>query len=51
MKCIICKEFDKDFNEEHVSPESSGGKYKINNVCQDCNSPLGKRKKIILNMI
>ena len=44
MKCIICKK-DKqkeDFNEEHVFPESIGGKYKIHTVCKECNSYFGK---------
>ena len=44
MKCIICKtpKDEKDFNEEHVFPDSIGGEYKIHNVCKDCNSHLGK---------
>ncbi|WP_458405214.1 HNH endonuclease [Methanobrevibacter sp.] len=42
-KCIICnnqKELHK-FNIEHVFPDSAGGKYKIENVCKDCNNMLG----------
>ena len=44
MKCIICKnpKDEKDFNEEHVFPDSIGGEYKIHNVCKDCNGHLGK---------
>lgn len=42
--CIICKnpKYEKEFNEEHVFPDSIGGEYKIHNVCEDCNSHLGK---------
>lgn len=42
-KCIICnteKEEDK-FNIEHVIPESAGGSFEIDNVCEECNSLLG----------
>lgn len=42
-RCIICcqkKDVD-EFNIEHVIPDSSGGDYKINNVCKDCNNLLG----------
>ena len=44
ITCIICKESknEDEFNEEHVFPESIAGKYKIHNVCKDCNSHLGK---------
>lgn len=44
MKCIICKKDnqEEDFNEEHVFPESIGGKYKIHTVCKECNSHFGK---------
>lgn len=44
MECIICKKDkqEEDFNEEHVFPESIGGKYKIRTVCKECNSHFGK---------
>ena len=44
ITCIICKKpkNEKEFNEEHVFPDSIGGEYKIHNVCKDCNSHLGK---------
>lgn len=44
MKSIICKKDnqEEDFNEEHVFPESIGGKYKIHTVCKECNSHFGK---------
>ncbi|OAE14122.1 hypothetical protein AZH11_01985 [Pseudomonas simiae] len=43
MECIICrKEKDaKDFNDEHVIPDSLRGYYHIKNVCTDCNSRMG----------
>ena len=42
-RCIICcqKKDVGEFNIEHVIPDSSGGDYKINNVCKDCNNLLG----------
>lgn len=44
MDCIICKndKQEEDFNEEHVFPESIGGKYKIRTVCKECNSHFGE---------
>ncbi len=42
-KCIICyHEFPEAlFSEEHVFPESIGGRLVIRNVCRECNSDLG----------
>ncbi len=42
--CIICKELKENsfFNEEHIIPAAIGGNFKIYNVCQSCNSQLGK---------
>lgn len=43
-KCIICKEQKHIdfFNEEHVFPAAIGGALIIKNVCENCNSNLGK---------
>lgn len=45
--CIICREKKADtknnrnFNKEHVFPESIGGRYIIKSVCTICNKKLG----------
>ncbi|MGJ7064150.1 HNH endonuclease [Morganella morganii] len=48
MKCIICLEEkeSESFGKEHVIPEAIGGNYIINNVCNSCNSDLGKKVDI-----
>jgi len=53
--CIICRK-DKEqqlFNDEHVIPDSLGGKLIIKNVCKDCNSRLGTKidAKLINNLL
>lgn len=47
-KCIICLEEKEvtSFGEEHVIPETIGGNYIINNVCNSCNSNLGQKVDI-----
>lgn len=44
-ECIICREKKSDdkFNVEHIIPESLGGKLKIQNVCEKCNSISGRK--------
>jgi hypothetical protein len=43
--CIFCTRLKEqhEFNEEHVFPESIGGRLKIFRVCTSCNSDLGSR--------
>ncbi len=41
--CIICRNPQTDFNEEHVFPKAIGGSLIINLVCTSCNSSLGKK--------
>ena len=43
-KCIICNKIkdNKEFNKEHVIPESIGGSLTIENVCKKCNNKLGE---------
>ena len=42
-KCIICntEKEDDEFNIEHVIPESAGGSFEIDTVCEKCNSLFG----------
>lgn len=47
MKCIFC-DLSKNFNDEHIIPESIGGNIIINNVCVDCNSKFGSEIDIKL---
>lgn len=43
MKCIICgeNEVTEGYAEEHVIPDFLGGNYKVNSICQECNSKMG----------
>jgi hypothetical protein len=43
--CIICLTLKDEsaFNKEHVIPESIGGKFVINSVCESCNVKLGSK--------
>lgn len=41
-ECIICREEQTDFSDEHVIPDSLGGYYHIYTVCKQCNSKLGE---------
>lgn len=43
--CIICRQEkeSKEFNEEHVIPDSIKGYYRIKSVCTNCNSTLGSK--------
>lgn len=48
--CIICRneKLEKEFNEEHIIPDSIGGTLKIHDVCKECNSNLGAKIDIHL---
>lgn len=39
--CIICMQ-QKELSDEHIVPEFLGGTLKVANVCQTCNSLMGK---------
>ena len=43
--CIICRQGkdEKEFNDEHVIPDSINGYYHIKSVCTKCNSTLGSK--------
>ena len=41
MKCIFCLE-EKPPSDEHVIPESIGGRLRIKEVCRECNSNLSR---------
>lgn len=41
MKCIFCLQ-DKPPSDEHVIPESIGGRLRIKEVCRECNSNLSR---------
>lgn len=43
--CIICRQEknEKEFNDEHVIPDSLNGYYHIKSVCTKCNSTLGSK--------
>ena len=51
MICIICKKelSQKDFDDEHVFPESIGGKFILkNSICKKCNHLLGSKVDSLL---
>ena len=39
--CIICREEQDSFSDEHVIPDALGGYYHVYTVCKSCNSNLG----------
>ena len=41
-ECIICREQKSKFPDEHVIPEAIDGYYRINSVCEDCNTKMGR---------
>jgi hypothetical protein len=41
MKCIFCFE-ERPPSDEHIIPESVGGKLRLNSVCRECNSGLSR---------
>lgn len=41
-RCIICNEENLQPSDEHILPDSLGGKIIINSVCKKCNSILGE---------
>jgi hypothetical protein len=41
MKCIFCLQ-ERLPSDEHVIPESIGGRIRIKEVCRDCNSELSR---------
>lgn len=45
VSCIICREEKNktEMSDEHVIPDSLGGRYHIYNVCRDCNSFMGEK--------
>lgn len=44
-KCLICRENknDKDFNDEHIIPDSIGGKIHYSGICKECNQKCGEK--------
>lgn len=43
MRCIICRKEEIKGTDEHIIPDSLGGKLYYNNVCKKCNSLLGDK--------
>ncbi|WP_429082547.1 HNH endonuclease [Aeromonas bivalvium] len=43
IECIICRQNEVLFSDEHVIPDALGGYYHIKNVCKKCNSHLGSK--------
>ena len=42
-ECILCRNPNAVLTEEHIFPESAGGKLKAKILCKDCNSKLGTK--------
>lgn len=42
-ECIICRQNEILFSDEHVIPDALGGYYHIKSICKKCNSHLGSK--------
>lgn len=44
-RCVRCTEYkrEEEFNSEHVLPDAIGGTFKVNNLCEECNTLLNQK--------